>query len=310
MVGNQNSEDHPTGSAPRRAVGFVGLAGLPNVGKSTLVNRLVGQKISAVSRRPQTTRERIHGIVTDESMQVALVDIPGVVEPTDALGECLMDSVARGIRQCDLVLHLRDARRPDTENEGPVFDLLRKLHAPVWLVWNKVDRLDRPPPSGVGGPIEYDKVFAISARTGRGLEPLRKAIGGALPHGPLLYDPDQLCDRDLRYLVAELVREQLFRHLGQEIPYATATQTERYEEADEGKIHIRVMIVTERRAHKPIIIGRRGAMLKKIGHDARLEIERLVGRPIYLELWVKVVPKWRKNKQRLAELGLRPRDFG
>ncbi len=310
MIDNQKPEDNSPGSAPWRAVGFVGLAGLPNVGKSTLVNRLVGQKISAVSRRPQTTRERIHGIVTDESMQVALVDIPGVVEPTDALGECLMDWVVRGIRQCDLVLHLRDARRTDTEDEGPVLDIIRKSNAPVWLVWNKIDRLDRPPPSGAGGPVEYDKVFAISARTGRGLDPLRKAIGGALPRGPLLYDPEQLCDRDLRYLVAELVREQLFRRLGQEIPYATATQTERYDEEEGETVHIRVMIITERQAHKPIIIGRGGAMLKKIGHDARLEIERLVGRPVYLELWVKVVPKWRKSKQRLTELGLRPRDFG
>jgi GTP-binding protein Era len=291
---------------PPRATGFVGLAGVPNVGKSTLVNKIVGQKVSIVSDRPQTTRERICGIFTGERLQVALVDIPGILDPKDRFNESLMAWAELGIAGCDLVLHLRDARRPKDPADLPVQDMVRRSAKPVWLVWNKIDRVPGKMFPAHCEDLPYQKVFGIAAKSGRGVPELVEALALTLPRGPLMYDPEQVCDRDLRFLVAELVREKLFRYLGQEIPYATAAVTEQFDEERGEKLYLRVDILTERKAHKPIILGRDGEMIKKIGQAARREIETLCGRPVYLELWVRIAPKWRKNEQQLLELGLRP----
>ena len=287
-----------------RPVGFVGLAGVPNVGKSTLVNRLVGQKISIVSDRPQTTRERISGVFTDERMQAVLVDIPGILDAQDKFNQALMDCAAEGLKGCDLVLHLRDARRPHGPEDAPVRELIRKSGRPAWLVWNKVDKAGGLFPAGEDATA-YARTFGISAKTGRGVEKLLVALAEVLPRGPLMYDPEQICDRDLRFLAAEMVREKVFRYLGAEIPYSTAAVTEVFDEEREGKVYIQVTILTERAAHKPIIVGHQGAMLRKIGTAARREIENLCDRPVYLELWVKVRPKWRRNESVLKELGLK-----
>lgn len=286
-------------------VGFVGLAGAPNVGKSTLVNRLVGQKVSIVSDRPNTTRERVAGILTTGRMQLILVDIPGILDPKDRLNEVLMENAAAGLRGCDVVLHLRDARRTDTPADEPVRAMIERSARPAWLVWNKIDRVAGRRPPADEAPPGYERTFGVSAKTGRGLERLLAALEARLPEGPLLYDPEQVCDRDLRFLVAELVREKLFRYLGQEVPYGTATVTETFDEDRPDKIYIRVQILTEREAHKPIIIGQGGSKLKKIGQTARAEIEDLCGRPVFLELWVKVRPRWRQDEAQLAELGYR-----
>ena len=183
-------------------------------------------------------------------------------------------------------------------------ELIRRSGRPAWLVWNKVDKAGGMFPE-TGDGLTYERMFGISARTGRGVEKLMAALAEALPKGPLLYDPDQLCDRDLRFLAAEMVREKVFRYLGAEIPYSTATVTEVFDENREEKIYIQVTILTERAAHKPIIIGQNGAMLRKIGTAARREIENMCERPVFLELWVKVRPKWRKNENILKELGLK-----
>lgn len=296
----------PAGAHPRH-IGFVGLAGAPNVGKSTFVNHVVGQKISIVSDRPQTTRERVCGILTDERMQVVFVDIPGILAPRDRFNQVLMEAAAQGLKGCDLVLHLRDARRPEDPADEPVREMIRLAQKPVWQVWNKIDRIpSKMFPARAAGELPYEKTFGISGKTGRGVPPLLAALAEALPLGELMYDPDQLSDRDLRFIAAELVREKLFRYLGEEIPYALTTFTETFDENRDEKVYIRVMILTEREAHKPIIIGQHGAMLKKIGQAARLEIERLLERPVFLELWVKVRPKWRSSESQLAELGLKP----
>lgn len=288
-----------------RSVGFVGLAGMPNVGKSTLVNRLVGQKVSIVSDRVQTTRQRVCGIYTDRSVQAILVDIPGILKPADTFNETLMDCAARGLEGCDLVWHLRDAHRPNPMADAPVVEMIRRSRKPVWLIWNKIDRLKGNPLPAQGKELTYERVIGLSARTGRGVDQLIGALGEALPKGPLLYDADQVCDRDLRFMVAELVREKIFRYLGREVPYATTTVTDQFDETRGGKLYIRIVIYTEREAHKPILIGKNGAMLKKVGEKARPEIEALCGRPVYLELWVKVRPKWRKNDYQLTQLGLK-----
>lgn len=289
-----------------RRVGYIGLAGAPNVGKSTLVNRLVGQKISIVSDRPQTTRERLCGILTDDRMQAIFVDIPGITDPKDKLGDVLLGWALYGLKNCDLVWHLRDARREASPDDPKVIEMIQEAGKPAWLLWNKIDRVkgwEMPP---LPDDLPYARQFAISGLRGDGIDEILDALAETLPPGPLLFEDDQVSDRDLRFLVAELVREQLFRNLGQEVPYGLATQTEVFEENPAGKTLIRVVIYTEREAHKPIIIGKGGEMLKKIGARARAEIERLLDAPVFLELWVKVRPKWRSDEQQLTRFGLRP----
>lgn len=288
----------------REAVGFVGLAGAPNAGKSTLVNRLVGQKVSIVSRRPQTTRERVCGIHTDERMQLVLVDIPGILEADDPFNLALHDCAQTSLNGCDVVLHLCDARHPEQPEDRPVRAIIRRCGRPVWLVWNKMDRLKQGRPLPTPSELTYHRAFELSARTGQGIEPLLEALAQALPAGPLLYEADQVCDRNLRFLAAELVREQLFRHMGQEIPYGATTVTETFDEKPGEKIFVRIVIVTERASHKPIIIGQGGRTLKKIGQQARTQIEQLSGQPVFLELFVKVRPKWRSRPALLSEYGL------
>ncbi len=288
-----------------RKVGFVGLAGAPNVGKSTLVNRLVGQKVTIVSERPQTTRERVCGIYTDERMQVVLVDIPGILESPGRFNQILMEWAEYGLRGSDRVLHLRDASRPGDEGEAAVADLIRRSGRPVWLVWNKIDAARNEGWKKARLAGDYERTFGVSALTGEGVDELLNALAESLPHGPLLYDPEQVSDRDIRFLAGELVREQLFRHLGQELPYLLATEVDVFDEEREKPL-IRIVILTEKESHKPMIIGKGGAMLKQIGQAARAEIEELLERPVFLELWVKVRQNWRKDEFQLSRLGLKP----
>jgi GTPase len=288
----------------------------PMWGKSTLVNQLVGQKISIVSDRPQTTRERICGIYTDERLQVVLVDIPGIMgkaQARDPFNKALLETAERALADCDLLLHLRDVRHADDPRDEPVRSILARTAKPRWLIWNKIDQSPArmwpaEPPANEVHRLQYDRILGVSAKTRRGFPQLLDALAQSLDRGPLLYDQDQLSDRDLRHLAAELVREKLFRYLGQELPYQLATFTETFDENDPEKVVIRVAILTEREAHKPIIIGGGGRMLKKIGQAARLELERLLERPVFLELWVKVRPKWRSDERLLAELGLKSSD--
>lgn len=294
----------PNVYGPPRPVGFVGLAGAPNVGKSTLLNRLVGQKISIVSDRPQTTRNQICGIFTDERVQLILVDIPGILSHHDPFNQALVETAEQGLSGCDLVLHMRDVRRAVDPADDPVAEILKRCGKPLWLIWNKIDkRNDRMQPP-MPADLPYQEVYALSAKTGAGVDELITGLARTLPVGPLLFDPDQLSDRDLRFMAGELVREKLFRYLGQEVPYGTATEVDQFDESRE-KVHIRVLILTERDAHKAIIIGQGGQMLKKIGTAARTEIEQLIDRPVFLELWVKVKPAWRKDENQLKRLGLK-----
>jgi len=288
--------------------GFVGVVGAPNVGKSTLLNRLVGAKISIVSARPQTTRQTIRGILTEGAAQAVFIDTPGILTAPDAFNALLVESARRALRDCDLILHVTAPETAGGPDEAEVLQALKRARRPVWLARNKGDlskawarastAAERPT------DVVYERTFRVSARTGHGLDALGRAVLESLPPGPWFYAEEDLSDRDLRFLCAELVREKAFAHLRREVPYGLATWTESWEERPNGTVYLEVGIETERPAHKPIIVGAGGSMLGRIGKSARLEIERLLERKVHLELRVRVRPRWRQDPDELKRLGL------
>lgn len=292
----------PATDAPSRA-GFVGMAGAPNAGKSTLVNRLVGQKIAITSACPQTTRHRLCAIWTEGRTQAVLVDMPGILESAEKFNRALVDCAEEALRGCDVVLHVRTASSAGTADELRTLEALRALRVPIWQVWNKID-LAPPTPTELHNAPAYERSFAVSARTGKGIGPLKAALLERMPEGPWLYPADELSDRDLRFLAAECVREKVFLHLRKEIPYSVATWTETWEEREGGRSYVRVVIQAERESHKQILIGKGGAMLRRIGTEARREIETLAGGGVYLELFVRIKPHWRRDDEELKRLGL------
>lgn len=294
---------------PFRA-GFVALLGKPNAGKSTLLNTILGTRIAAVSALPQTTRERLAGIHSDEHRQIVFVDLPGMTAPTDKLNECLRENVLEEVRNVDAVLHLIDVADADPLTEH-VLLALGKVKAPLVLAITKLDgkraRTDAACWAGENLPPElrtrYRAMVGVSSYEKKNLPALLDALGELLPESDHLFDPDDLTDRDLRYLTQEAIREKLFLHLHEELPYSTAVLVEEFEERSEGKWFIRAVIYVERESQKGMVIGRGGETLKKISSDARRVIEDLAQNPVYLELHVKVREKWRRNDSDLKMFG-------
>ncbi|HPB30456.1 MAG TPA: GTPase Era [Candidatus Sumerlaeota bacterium] len=290
--------------------GYVAILGRPNAGKSTLMNRLIGEKVAIVSEKPQTTRDAIIGILTRDDFQIIFNDTPGLIEPLNLLNKCLMDSAAQALKEVDLIYHIVDVTdtRPLCGNGQ---SLIAHVRVPRFLLINKTDCLGRPfrfqDHSHLPNPADYTEVFPISALTGDNIEYLITRTAALLPEGPLYYEPGQISDRNLRFLCAEIVREKTFQLMGQELPYSVAVQVEEFRENEEGKTFIRTVIYVERDSQKGMIIGKGGAMLKNIGSLARPEIEQLVGSPVFLELWVKVQKKWTRNESDLRRFGYIPR---
>ena len=283
--------------------GFVAVIGKPNVGKSTLLNKLVGAKISIVSDKPQTTRDRIMGILSKENFQIVFVDTPGLIMAQDKLNECLVAQAVEGLKEVDLIYHLVDPRDKDTL-PPEVEVALKKSHAPKLLLINKIDLFEGRNLLQIGLDIEsYDAVVSLSALKGEGLDELLKLTLERLPFGPQYYDDDVLSDRDERFIVQEIVREKAYLEMSDEIPYSIATQVEEFTERSKGKTFIRVVIYVERDSQKGMVIGKSGVALKNIGRQARPEIEELLGGPVYLELWVKVRKNWRKKDHELRNFG-------
>jgi GTP-binding protein Era len=290
--------------------GFVAIVGKPNAGKSTLLNRLVGGKIAIVSPKPQTTRDAVLGILSSERFQIAFVDTPGLIEPKNLLNRCLIDSTALAVKEVDLVYHIVDVT--DSSPETPAIkNLLHALKAPKILVANKIDRLLKPFDPYEFQPREEDVDYigriGVSALRGDNVPALLEKTLSLLPEGPLYFDPEQMSDRDLRFLAAEIVREKIFELLGQEIPYSIAVHVEEFKERTEEKDYIRAVVYVERESQKGMVIGAGGKMLKQIGSLARPDIEELVGKPVYLELWVKVRKNWTKNETDLRFFGYFPK---
>jgi len=316
--------------------GFVAVIGKPNVGKSTLINAYVGQKVAIVSEKPQTTRRRIRGILTRPDAQVIFVDTPGIHSPRHKLGEFMVETAVRSIPDADVVLFMVDVSELPTDEDRQIAQLIKeRCRAPVILVLNKADLL--PPqrakqnaeayfalgegstarlsslksdPSGDASGRELAEVFAdwmmISATRGDNRDKLLEMIIARLPEGPQYYPPEQVTDQMERAIAAELVREQVLRFTHQEVPHAVAVLVDEFREKGPGLTYISATIYVEKESQKGIIIGEGGRTLKRIGQAARGEIEQLLGTKVYLDLWVKVLKKWRKDEAALKWFGYAP----
>jgi GTP-binding protein Era len=292
--------------APRHVSGFVSLIGRPNTGKSTLLNALVGARLAIVSNKPQTTRTSIQGVLTREGAQIVFLDTPGVHQPRTALDARMMRSVREALEGRDALLLVVDAAAPWREGDAEPLALLEGTRTPVLLVLNKIDRLRDKSPllpliDRYRALRDFDECLPVSALTGEGLDDLTRAALARLPEGPRYFPPDHITDQPERFLAGEIVREKVLAATRQEVPHAVAVLVEKWEDAG-GLLRIHAAICVERPGQKAILIGARGAMLKRIGTEARRELEALLGRKIYLELFVKVRQDWRSDAAFLREL--------
>jgi GTP-binding protein Era len=301
----------PEGSTPDGfRSGFVALIGRPNAGKSTLLNHLVGEKIAAVSNKPQTTRHKIQGIVTREDGQIVFVDTPGVHKPGYLLNRRMMAAVHDAILSVDVVVLLRDASVSTGNGDRFVLDLVKESGKPAILVLNKIDKVkDKtlllPLIEYYSKEYNFAEIVPISALKGEAVDNLLTQIVKHLPEGAPIFAEDELTDQPMRTIVAEMVREKILASTGEEIPYVTAVVTERWDDSDPQQPRIFCAIYVERDSQKGIIIGKGGAKLKKIGSEARADIEKLLGMHVYLQLFVKVVSDWRNQAKDLDEMGVR-----
>ncbi len=289
--------------------GYVALIGRPNAGKSTLLNRLVGEKIAAVSNKPQTTRYRIEGVITQPEGQIVLVDTPGVHKPGYLLNRRMMTAVHDALEGVDLVCLIRDASAPTGNGDRFVLDLVQRAGKPALLLLNKTDRLaDKskllPLMEWYQGEYDWRAVVPLSALKGDQVDVLLKEIIRNLPEGEPLFGADELTDQPIRNLVAEIVREKILHTTGEEIPYVTAVVTEKFEQERPDFARIYCAIFVERASQKKIIIGHGAERLKEIGTRARQDIERLIGHRAHLELFVKVEEDWRDREHLLDSLGI------
>ncbi len=288
--------------------GYIAIIGRPNVGKSTLINRFLGLKLCITSRRPQTTRHRILGIKTQADCQLIYVDTPGLhLDDKKAMNRYMNRAAAASIDDVDVILFVVEEMQWTEEDEKVLQRLERQAHSPVILVINKVDKVaDKdsllPYIKDLSQRFDFTSVVPVSARKGQNVTHLEQEIKKWLPEGEQIFPDDQLTDRSSRFLAAELIREQLFRHLGQELPYSITVDIEQFEE-QQHVYRISAVIYVERSGQKNIVIGKKGALLKSVGQASRLEMEELFGKKIFLNLWVKVREGWGDNERMLKNLG-------
>lgn len=280
--------------------GFVTLVGKPNAGKSTLLNRLVGERLAIVSPKPQSTRDRVVGILTDETSQIIFFDTPGLLEPKYALHRTMQHAAQKAIADADLLVHLVDVAEDEPRDLTELAQLPAPPKAPILLALNKCDRV--PPPRRAALRTTYPDAIQISAGTGDGVDELLATIRARLPESPFLYDAEDVSTQQVRFFVAEFLRETVLEQLSDEVPYGVAVVIDEFREAA-TPVYIRAVLYVERESQKRILIGAGGSMIKSIGQAARAKIEPLVGSNIFLDLWVKVLPNWRRSASALARLG-------
>lgn len=288
--------------------GFVAIAGAPNAGKSTLLNRMLGEKISITSKKPQTTRNRILGVAHRPSSQIIFLDTPGVHRPAGALNTRIVDTALTALGDADLILMVADAARPEPEAEKFLVKKIEGQTRPVVLALNKIDLLEKQRLLAIidqwSDAFTFEAVVPISAKLGTQVDILIEAMEKVLPIGPPYYPEDTLTDVPERFIAAEMIREQVFRQTGEEIPYATAVSVDQFSEEKDGRlVRISATIHIERESQKAIVIGRGGSKLKAIGTAARRQIERMVGARVFLKLFVRVQKNWRKDTRALRRFG-------
>lgn len=289
--------------------GFVTLIGRPNVGKSTLMNHLIGQKIAITSEKPQTTRNQIKTIYTDERGQIVFLDTPGIHKAKNRLGEFMMNVASRTMHEVDLILWLVEPSSYIGAGEDLVIEQLKEVKTPIILIINKIDTVA---PAAVEKcreafekQLSFADVMAVSALKGENIDGLLQLIFDHLKEGPMYYDEDLVTEIPMRDIAAELIREKALRNLSDEIPHGIAVTIERFTEREDGLFDIDASLVCEKESHKGIVIGKGGSMLKKIGSEARREIEAQMDARVNLKLWVKVRKEWRNSEQQLKNFGYR-----
>ena len=298
---------------PNYRSGFVAIVGRPNVGKSTLLNRVVGQKVAIMSDKAQTTRNKIQGIYTTKDAQIVFIDTPGIHKPKSQLGDFMVKSALSSLNEVDAVLMMVNAEQKRGAGDNFIIDRLKSVKKPVYLIINKIDQVH---PDDLLTVIDqykealpWQEVIPISALEGNNVEELLQEIVEKLPNGPQYYPEDQVTDHPERFVVSELIREKILQLTRQEIPHSVAVVIDTMKRQNEEKVHIQATIIVERPTQKGILIGKGGSMLKKIGTLARQDIEHLLGDKVFLELWVKVVPGWKDKASALKSYGYRKDDY-
>ena len=287
--------------------GFIALVGRPNVGKSTLLNKMIGEKIAIMSPKAQTTRNKIQGIYTTNEGQMVFMDTPGIHKPHNSLGDYMVKTAMSALRESDMVWLLVNADQERGVGDDFIINRLKESNTPVYLIINKVDLIDRAEVlnqiADYNAQMDFAEIFPISALTGEGVAELLQFTMDHMATGPQYYPEDQLTDHPERFIMSELIREKVLELTRQEVPHSVAVVIDKIAREDEQKLHVQATIVVERPSQKNIIIGKRGAMIKEIGIRARKDIERLLGDKIFLETWVKVEDRWRDKPQALQSYG-------
>ena len=293
--------------------GFVAIIVRPNVGKSTLLNRVIGQKIAIMSDKAQTTRNRIQGVYTDEEAQIVFIDTPGIHKPKHALGDFMVNTAYSALKGVDAVLFVVSAIQSIGPGDRLIIEKLKNLSVPVYLLINKIDLVH--PDSlfetieSYTSELEFSEVFPISALEGNNVPEMMNTLKSTLPVGPQYYPADQIMDHPEYFVVAEFIREKILLLTKEEIPHSVAVQVQSMQRNENDKVEVQATIIVERKSQKGIIIGAQGSMIKKIGHMARRDIERLLDDKVYLDLWVKVQKDWRNKQTYINELGYKKTDY-
>jgi len=292
----------------RTRCGFVALIGVPNAGKSTLLNALVGSKVSIVSHKVQTTRTQVRGLAIEGDAQIVFVDTPGIFKPKRRLDRAMVTSAWGGAGDADVIALLIDARKGIDEESEAILQKLPDLRRPKILILNKIDLIERSRLLGLASDLNarlaFERTFMVSALTGDGVGDLKRALAEKMPPGPWLYPEDQLSDAPLRMLAAEITREKIYERLHEELPYQSTVETDQWQERPDGSVRIEQTIYVERESQRKIVLGKGGQTIKAISQAARKELGELIETPVHLFLYVKVRENWENDPERYREMGL------
>lgn len=292
---------------PQFKSGYVSIIGEPNVGKSTLLNAMLGEKLAIVTPKPQTTRNQIRGIVTSDDYQIIFLDTPGILRPKYQLHNWMVKAAYAAIQDADLILYLIDVTRTSPQIEEEILNAIHQVNQKTILVINKIDRIAKlnllPVIDNYSQKFSFVESVPISALNQDGIEQLKDLILGYLPSGPQYFPPDQISDLPQRFFIAETIREQIFLQTKQEVPYSTSVVVEEFVERNKKKWYIRAVVYVERPSQRGVLIGKQGQMIKRIGQLARTDIERFLAQSVFLELHVLVKPDWRKDLRKMQDLG-------